>query len=98
MLCVVNSDSLRGLTGCSSCDVQFCYSCVIKMFPLFSRYVKLPVAEEYSTPCPGRGACNGSSSVAEGKVFSEWLGSFCYHVVCAVCNWLGLLQIVFSTM
>ncbi|XP_048813987.1 ubiquitin carboxyl-terminal hydrolase 4 [Lagopus muta] len=33
-----------------------------------SRYVKLPVAEEYSTPCPGRGACNGSSSVAEGDI------------------------------
>jgi len=45
------------------------------MFPLFSRYVKLPVAEEYSAPCPDRGACNGSSSVAEGKVFSELLGS-----------------------
>uniref|UniRef100_A0A669QJ07 Ubiquitin carboxyl-terminal hydrolase 4 n=1 Tax=Phasianus colchicus TaxID=9054 RepID=A0A669QJ07_PHACC len=33
-----------------------------------SRYVKLPVAEEYSTPCPGRGPCNGSSSVAEGDI------------------------------
>uniref|UniRef100_A0A8C3LGE2 Ubiquitin carboxyl-terminal hydrolase n=1 Tax=Chrysolophus pictus TaxID=9089 RepID=A0A8C3LGE2_CHRPC len=35
---------------------------------IFVRYVKLPVAEEYSTPCPGRGPCNGSSSVAEGDI------------------------------
>ncbi|EOB00317.1 Ubiquitin carboxyl-terminal hydrolase 4, partial [Anas platyrhynchos] len=33
-----------------------------------SRYVKLPLAEEYSTPCSDKGTCNGSSGVAEGDI------------------------------
>uniref|UniRef100_A0A8B9PG58 Ubiquitin carboxyl-terminal hydrolase n=1 Tax=Apteryx owenii TaxID=8824 RepID=A0A8B9PG58_APTOW len=35
---------------------------------IFVRYVKLPLAEEYSTPCPDKGTCNGSSGVAEGEI------------------------------
>jgi len=49
---------------------------VINIFPLFSRYVKLPLGEEYSTPCPGKGTCNGSNGVVEGKGLSESAGSF----------------------
>ncbi|NWZ30607.1 UBP4 hydrolase, partial [Asarcornis scutulata] len=33
-----------------------------------SRYVKLPLAEEYSMPCSDKGTCNGSSGVAEGDI------------------------------
>ncbi|XP_064374650.1 ubiquitin carboxyl-terminal hydrolase 4 isoform X2 [Dromaius novaehollandiae] len=33
-----------------------------------SRYVKLPLAEEYSTLCPDKGTCNGSNGVAEGEI------------------------------
>uniref|UniRef100_A0A663MDZ7 Ubiquitin carboxyl-terminal hydrolase n=2 Tax=Athene cunicularia TaxID=194338 RepID=A0A663MDZ7_ATHCN len=33
-----------------------------------SRYVKLPLAEEYSTPCPDKGTCNGSNGVVEGDI------------------------------
>ncbi|XP_032840239.2 ubiquitin carboxyl-terminal hydrolase 4 isoform X2 [Tyto alba] len=33
-----------------------------------SRYVKLPLVEEYSTPCPDKGTCNGSNGVVEGDV------------------------------
>ncbi|OPJ80763.1 ubiquitin carboxyl-terminal hydrolase 4 isoform A [Patagioenas fasciata monilis] len=33
-----------------------------------SRYVKLPLAEEYSTPCPDKGTCNDSNGVVEGDV------------------------------
>uniref|UniRef100_A0A8B9BPJ5 Ubiquitin carboxyl-terminal hydrolase n=1 Tax=Anser brachyrhynchus TaxID=132585 RepID=A0A8B9BPJ5_9AVES len=35
---------------------------------IFVRYVKLPLAEEYSTPCTDKGTCNGSSGVAEGDI------------------------------
>ncbi|OXB53531.1 hypothetical protein ASZ78_016180 [Callipepla squamata] len=45
--------------------VDHLYSVVLERI---SRYVKLPLAEEYSTPCPDRGTCNGSSGVAEGDV------------------------------
>ncbi|NXK46864.1 UBP4 hydrolase, partial [Chauna torquata] len=31
-----------------------------------SRYVKLPLAEEYSMPCSDKGTCNGSNGVVEG--------------------------------
>lgn len=62
--------------GCSCSEVQLCYDCVIKIWPLFSRYVKLPLAEEYSTPCSDKGTCNGSSGVAEGKAFQNWLEAF----------------------
>nr|XP_009671394.1 PREDICTED: ubiquitin carboxyl-terminal hydrolase 4 [Struthio camelus australis] len=41
------------------------YSVVLEQI---SRYVKLPSAEEFSTPCPDRGTCNGSSGVAEGEI------------------------------
>lgn len=57
-------------------DVQPRYDCVINTFPLFSRYVKLPLAEEYSTPGPDKGTCNGSNGVVEGKVLSKLAGSF----------------------
>ncbi|XP_029899537.1 ubiquitin carboxyl-terminal hydrolase 4 isoform X2 [Aquila chrysaetos chrysaetos] len=33
-----------------------------------SRYVKLPLAEEYPTTCPGKGTCNGSNGVVEGDI------------------------------
>ncbi|NXA33364.1 UBP4 hydrolase, partial [Eudromia elegans] len=39
------------------------YSVVLEQI---SRYVKLPLAEEYSPSCPDRGTCNGSNGVAEG--------------------------------
>ncbi|OXB78629.1 UNVERIFIED_CONTAM: hypothetical protein H355_002594 [Colinus virginianus] len=45
--------------------VDHLYSVVLERI---SRYVKLPLAEEYSTPCPDGGTCNGSSGVAEGDV------------------------------
>ncbi|XP_074692386.1 ubiquitin carboxyl-terminal hydrolase 4 isoform X1 [Strix aluco] len=32
------------------------------------RYVKLPLAEEYSAPCPDKGTCNGSNGVVEGDI------------------------------
>ncbi|XP_065542960.1 ubiquitin carboxyl-terminal hydrolase 4 isoform X2 [Lathamus discolor] len=33
-----------------------------------SRYVKLPLAEEYSTPCTDKGTCSGSNGVVEGDI------------------------------
>ncbi|KAM4653993.1 ubiquitin carboxyl-terminal hydrolase 4 isoform 4-T4 [Amazona ochrocephala] len=33
-----------------------------------SRYVKLPLAEEYSAACTGKGTCNGSNGVVEGDI------------------------------
>ncbi|XP_017924045.1 ubiquitin carboxyl-terminal hydrolase 4 isoform X1 [Manacus vitellinus] len=45
--------------------VDHLYSVVLKQI---SRYVKLPLAEEYSTPCPDRGTCNGSNGVVEGDI------------------------------
>ncbi|NWI13996.1 UBP4 hydrolase, partial [Crypturellus soui] len=39
------------------------YSVVLEQI---SRYVKLPLAEEYSPSCPDRGTCNGSNGMAEG--------------------------------
>ncbi|XP_061864602.1 ubiquitin carboxyl-terminal hydrolase 4 isoform X2 [Colius striatus] len=45
--------------------VDHLYSVVLEQI---SRYVKLPLAEEYSTPCPDKGTCNGSSGVVEGDV------------------------------
>ncbi|NWJ08362.1 UBP4 hydrolase, partial [Crypturellus undulatus] len=41
------------------------YSVVLEQI---SRYVKLPLAEEYSPSCPDRGTCNGSNSMAEGDI------------------------------
>ncbi|CAM9355137.1 unnamed protein product [Bubo scandiacus] len=32
------------------------------------RYVKLPLAEEYSAPCTDKGTCNGSNGVVEGDI------------------------------
>ncbi|XP_051667263.1 ubiquitin carboxyl-terminal hydrolase 4 isoform X1 [Manacus candei] len=45
--------------------VDHLYSVVLKQI---SRYVKLPLAEEYSAPCPDRGTCNGSNGVVEGDI------------------------------
>ncbi|KAJ7399050.1 ubiquitin specific peptidase 4 [Pitangus sulphuratus] len=45
--------------------VDHLYSVVLEQI---SRYVKLPLAEEYSTPCPDRGTCNGSNGVVEGDI------------------------------
>ncbi|XP_064931103.1 ubiquitin carboxyl-terminal hydrolase 4 isoform X1 [Columba livia] len=45
--------------------VDHLYSVILEQI---SRYVKLPLAEEYSTPCPDKGTCNGSNGVVEGDV------------------------------
>ncbi|NXX77179.1 UBP4 hydrolase, partial [Urocolius indicus] len=45
--------------------VDHLYSVILEQI---SRYVKLPLAEEYSTPCPDKGTCNGSSGVVEGDI------------------------------
>ncbi|NXD79917.1 UBP4 hydrolase, partial [Halcyon senegalensis] len=45
--------------------VDHLYSVVLEQI---SRYVKIPLAEEYSAPCPDKGTCNGSNSVAEGDI------------------------------
>ncbi|XP_075289205.1 ubiquitin carboxyl-terminal hydrolase 4 isoform X2 [Opisthocomus hoazin] len=45
--------------------VDHLYSVVLEQI---SRYVKLPLGEEYSTPCPGKGTCNGSNGVVEGDI------------------------------
>ncbi|XP_076202359.1 ubiquitin carboxyl-terminal hydrolase 4 isoform X2 [Aptenodytes patagonicus] len=45
--------------------VDHLYSVVLEQI---SRYVKLPLAEEYSTPCPDKGTCNGSNGVVEGDI------------------------------
>ncbi|NXY45788.1 UBP4 hydrolase, partial [Ceuthmochares aereus] len=45
--------------------VDHLYSVVLEQI---SRYVKLPLAQEYSTPCPDRGNCNGSNGVVEGDI------------------------------
>ncbi|XP_009694331.1 PREDICTED: ubiquitin carboxyl-terminal hydrolase 4-like, partial [Cariama cristata] len=45
--------------------VDHLYSVVLEQI---SRYVKLPLVEEYSTPCPDKGTCNGSNGVAEGDI------------------------------
>lgn len=62
--------------GCCCSDAQLQYGCVINVSLLFSRYVKLPLAEEYSPPCPDRGTCNGSNGVVEGKALSKFAGIF----------------------
>ncbi|NXC49352.1 UBP4 hydrolase, partial [Penelope pileata] len=45
--------------------VEHLYSVVLEQI---SRYVKLPLAEEYSAPCPDKGTCGGSNGVAEGDI------------------------------
>ncbi|XP_035750711.1 ubiquitin carboxyl-terminal hydrolase 4 [Egretta garzetta] len=45
--------------------VDHLYSVVLEQI---SRYVKLPLAEEYSTPCPDKRTCNGSNGVVEGDI------------------------------
>ncbi|XP_040448195.1 ubiquitin carboxyl-terminal hydrolase 4 isoform X3 [Falco naumanni] len=45
--------------------VDHLYSVVLEQI---SRYVKLPLAEEYSTTCPDKGTCNGSNGVVEGDI------------------------------
>ncbi|XP_054022957.1 ubiquitin carboxyl-terminal hydrolase 4 [Dryobates pubescens] len=45
--------------------VEHLYSVVLEQI---SRYVKLPLAEESSTPCQDKGTCNGSSGVVEGDI------------------------------
>ncbi|XP_074952299.1 ubiquitin carboxyl-terminal hydrolase 4 isoform X2 [Phalacrocorax aristotelis] len=45
--------------------VDHLYSAVLEQI---SRYVKLPLAEEYSTSCPDKGTCNGSNGVVEGDI------------------------------
>ncbi|XP_030357254.1 ubiquitin carboxyl-terminal hydrolase 4 isoform X3 [Strigops habroptila] len=45
--------------------VDHLYSVVLEQI---SRYVKLPLAEEYSTPCTDKGTCNGSNGVVEGDI------------------------------
>ncbi|XP_030812468.1 ubiquitin carboxyl-terminal hydrolase 4 isoform X2 [Camarhynchus parvulus] len=45
--------------------VDHLYSVVLEQI---SRCVKLPLAEEYSPPCPDRGTCNGSNGVVEGDI------------------------------
>ncbi|NXF38230.1 UBP4 hydrolase, partial [Nyctibius bracteatus] len=45
--------------------VDHLYSVILEQI---SRYVKLPLAEEYSTPCPDKGTCNGSSGAVDGDI------------------------------
>ncbi|KFQ25939.1 Ubiquitin carboxyl-terminal hydrolase 4, partial [Merops nubicus] len=45
--------------------VDHLYSVVLEQI---SRYVKLPLVEEYSVPCPDKGTCNGSNGVVEGDI------------------------------
>ncbi|PKU35923.1 ubiquitin carboxyl-terminal hydrolase hypothetical protein [Limosa lapponica baueri] len=45
--------------------VDHLYSVVLEQI---SRYVKLPLVEEYSTPCSDKGTCNGSNGVVEGDI------------------------------
>ncbi|XP_010086020.1 PREDICTED: ubiquitin carboxyl-terminal hydrolase 4, partial [Pterocles gutturalis] len=45
--------------------VDHLYSVVLEQI---SRYVKLPFMEEYCTPCPDKGTCNGSNGVVEGDI------------------------------
>ncbi|KAF2987653.1 hypothetical protein EK904_006028 [Melospiza melodia maxima] len=45
--------------------VDHLYNVVLEQI---SRCVKLPLAEEYSSPCPDRGTCNGSNGVVEGDI------------------------------
>ncbi|XP_068264884.1 ubiquitin carboxyl-terminal hydrolase 4 isoform X2 [Nyctibius grandis] len=45
--------------------VDHLYSVVLEQI---GRYVKLPLAEEYSTPCPDKGTCNGSNGVVDGDI------------------------------
>ncbi|KAM9654437.1 ubiquitin carboxyl-terminal hydrolase 4 isoform 2-T6 [Morphnus guianensis] len=45
--------------------VDHLYSVVLEQI---SRYVKLPLAEEYPTTCPDKGTCNGSNGVVEGDI------------------------------
>ncbi|XP_055563519.1 ubiquitin carboxyl-terminal hydrolase 4 isoform X3 [Falco biarmicus] len=45
--------------------VDHLYSVVLEQI---SRYVKPPLAEEYSTTCPDKGTCNGSNGVVEGDI------------------------------
>ncbi|KAM9534153.1 ubiquitin carboxyl-terminal hydrolase 4 isoform 3-T3 [Guaruba guarouba] len=45
--------------------VDHLYSVVLEQI---SRYVKLPLAEEYSATCTGKGTCNGSNGVVEGDI------------------------------
>ncbi|XP_053932080.1 ubiquitin carboxyl-terminal hydrolase 4 isoform X2 [Cuculus canorus] len=45
--------------------VDHLYSVVLEQI---SRYVKLPLAQEYCAPCPDKGNCNGSNGVFEGDI------------------------------
>ncbi|XP_064012715.1 ubiquitin carboxyl-terminal hydrolase 4 isoform X2 [Pogoniulus pusillus] len=45
--------------------VEHLYSVVLEQI---SRYVKLPLTEESSTPCQDKGTCNGSNGVVEGDI------------------------------
>ncbi|NXW41002.1 UBP4 hydrolase, partial [Nyctiprogne leucopyga] len=45
--------------------VDHLYSVILEQI---SRYVKLPLAEECSAPCPDKGTCNGSNGVVEGDI------------------------------
>uniref|UniRef100_A0A8B9NLZ6 Ubiquitin carboxyl-terminal hydrolase n=1 Tax=Accipiter nisus TaxID=211598 RepID=A0A8B9NLZ6_9AVES len=45
--------------------VDHLYSVVLEQI---SRYVKLPLTEEYPTTCPDKGTCNGSNGVVEGDI------------------------------
>uniref|UniRef100_A0A8C0U360 Ubiquitin carboxyl-terminal hydrolase n=1 Tax=Cyanistes caeruleus TaxID=156563 RepID=A0A8C0U360_CYACU len=45
--------------------VDHLYSVILEQI---SRCVKLPLAEEYSPPCPDRGTYNGSNGVVEGDI------------------------------
>ncbi|KAM8994600.1 ubiquitin carboxyl-terminal hydrolase 4 isoform 3-T3 [Ara ararauna] len=45
--------------------VDHLYSVVLEQI---SRYVKLPLVEEYSATCTGKGTCNGSNGVVEGDI------------------------------
>ncbi|XP_061218318.1 ubiquitin carboxyl-terminal hydrolase 4 isoform X3 [Neopsephotus bourkii] len=45
--------------------VDHLYSVVLEQI---GRYVKLPLAEEYSTPCTDKGTCSGSNGVVEGDI------------------------------
>ncbi|XP_054243396.1 ubiquitin carboxyl-terminal hydrolase 4 isoform X2 [Indicator indicator] len=45
--------------------VEHLYSVVLEQI---SRYVKLPLVEESSTPCQDKGTCNGSNGMVEGDI------------------------------
>lgn len=83
----------RGVCCCSGAQLQ--YGCVRNVSLLFSRCVKLPLAEEYSPPCPDRGTCNGSNGVVEGKALSKSVEAFQHFSFLTafglcVCTWLKL--------